>query len=338
MERVRRIVDLLTVSVLMDAGAGPIWQWRDIEYHRHGLSEGLALACLNLFTWGAFSTDPGNKHQVDGPGLAALPLVHFADALQVTAENPLPGLEGRWQVLQRLGALLLSDSPFFPSTTASVGAEPRKFARPGHMVDWLLARQAQARRVSVTDLWEVLQDGLGAVWPQASPGSQDAAGRVTLDSISLGDTWRHSALAGGAPGDELVPFHKLTQWLAHSLLEPLANAGLHLEDQHLLTGLAEFRNGALFIDLGVLTPRDPGLLEGIHHPGEEPIVEWRALTVALIDRLAVLLRSRLGRDERTLSISQVLQGGTWRAGRVLCRKLRPDGEPPIRLHIDGTVF
>jgi len=68
------------------------------------------------------------------------------------------------------------------------------------------------------------------------------------------------------------------------------------------------------------------------------VVEWRALTVALLDQLAGLVRQRLGRDARQLPLPRILQGGTWAAGRAIARRLRPDGAPPLRVISDGTVF
>ena len=68
------------------------------------------------------------------------------------------------------------------------------------------------------------------------------------------------------------------------------------------------------------------------------MVEWRALTVALIDRLADLVRAKLGLTPEQLPLAKVLQGGTWSAGRTLARQLRPDGGPPLRVISDGTLF
>ena len=63
----------------------------------------------------------------------------------------------------------------------------------------------------------------------------------------------------------------------------------------------------------------------------------RALTVALIDELAPLVRDRLdvGADEMPLAC--VLEGGTWAAGRELAQRQR-NGRPPINVNSDGTVF
>ena len=54
----------------------------------------------------------------------------------------------------------------------------------------------------------------------------------------------------------LVPLHKLSQWLAYSLIEPLQTSGIGVTDIDGLTGLAEYRNGGLFVDTGVLAFRD----------------------------------------------------------------------------------
>jgi hypothetical protein len=67
------------------------------------------------------------------------------------------------------------------------------------------------------------------------------------------------------------------------------------------------------------------------------VVEWRALTVALLDELAVLVRSRLGVDAERMPLACVLEGGTWAAGRALASRLRA-GLPPLSITSDGTVF
>jgi len=108
-----------------------------------------------------------------------------------------------------------------------------------------------------------------------------------------------------------------------------------LED---LTGLPEYRNGGLLVDLGVLRPKHDRVLGGRHEVSSELVVEWRALTVALLDRLARRVRERLGLDETALPLAKVLEGGTWSAGRRIARERRPDGGPPIHVVSDGTVF
>ncbi len=105
-----------------------------------------------------------------------------------------------------------------------------------------------------------------------------------------------------------------------------------------LTGLAEYRNGGLFVDTGVLALRDPAEAMREHDVASPLVVEWRALTVALLDRLAQALRRRLDMDATTLPLAKVLEGGTWAAGRQIARDKRADGSPPIKVISDGTVF
>ena len=68
------------------------------------------------------------------------------------------------------------------------------------------------------------------------------------------------------------------------------------------------------------------------------MVGWRSLTVALLDRLAPLVRERLGVTAEAFPLARVLEGGTWAAGRWSAREKRADGGPPIAVISDGTVF
>ena len=135
-----------------------------------------------------------------------------------------------------------------------------------------------------------------------------------------------------------MPFHKLSQWLTYSLVEPLETAGLPVAEIDRLTGLAEYRNGGLFIDCGIIEPRDPGILQRALDALSEPVVEWRALTVALLDRLASGVRERLGKTAEEFPLARVLEGGSWAAGREIARERRPDGAPPLTVISDGTLF
>lgn len=169
---------------------------------------------------------------------------------------------------------------------------------------------------------------LGSIWPS----------RLSLDGIPLGDTWQHPALQTDDATSGLVPFHKLSQWLAYSLIEPLQAAGIAVTDIDALTGLPEYRNGGLFVDLDALVPNDPSALAQTHSVDSLFIVEWRALTVALLDDIAERVRARLELDASRLPLACVLEGGTWSAGRRIARKKRADGSPPLKIASDGTVF
>ncbi len=105
-----------------------------------------------------------------------------------------------------------------------------------------------------------------------------------------------------------------------------------------LTGLPEYRNGGLLLDSGVLRLRDPRLAAAPMPVGSPVVVEWRALTVALLDRVAQRVRRRLtGPDGEPLTLAAILEGGTWAAGRALAYERR-GGEPPLQIVSDGTVF
>jgi hypothetical protein len=132
-----------------------------------------------------------------------------------------------------------------------------------------------------------------------------------------------------------VPFHKLTQWLAYSLFEPFEWAGATITQPDALTALPEYRNGGLLIDTGVIELRDAAAATKSWQVGSELVVEWRALTIALIDELAPRVRARLGVPD--LPLACVLEGGTWMAGRDLAEALR-GGAPPLMIDSDGTVF
>jgi hypothetical protein len=305
-ERARVKLDLVVTSVLLDAGSGPTWKYREASSGAvYARSEGLAVASFRMFLAGAFSSDPKRPLQADAAGLAGLTREALAAGFQVTAENPLAGVEGRLHLLRELG---------------------RALPRPGALYDALAKRHGTTVRAA--DVLAQVLESLGPIWP----------GRVVLDGVNLGDVWPHSSLGPVETADALVPFHKLSQWLTYSLLEPLAEGGLTVTELDALTGLPEYRNGGLLVDLGLLVPRDRALLTETFSPGAEPIVEWRALTVALLDRIGQEMRQRLGRSAEELPLAKVLQGGTWSAGRKVAAQKRPGGVPPIRIESDGTVF
>lgn len=313
-ERLRTRFDLAVVSVLLDAGAGSRWAYRDpATSDPVGRSEGLALATIEMFAAGLFSDDPRRPLRADAAALSRIDEAALAAAFQARPDNPLEGMAGRAALLRGLGE--------------AVAARPDLFGSPGRVGN-LADRLAAPGTTTAPAILGALLDGLSPIWP----------GRLRLGTAGLGDVWRHPAVHGPGTTHGLVPFHKLTQWLAYSLVEPLEEAGVAVSGIEDLTGLAEYRNGGLFVDTGVIAPRDPDLLSIPQRVDAEAVVEWRALTVALLDRLADGVRDRLGLTERALPLAKVLQGGTWTAGRRIAQDLRADGGPPIRIVSDGTVF
>ena len=314
-ERTRVKLDLAVTSVLLDAGAGPDWTYAEAETGmRFRRSEGLAVASFRLFAAGFFAADRAAPCRADAEALEAVEDDRLAAGLQVSVDNPLPGLPGRGALLRQLGRALRQSPELFGK------GEPR----PGGLLDALRERAGPAG-IEAAEILNVVLAGLGPIWP----------GRLSLGGVNLGDVWPHPDAGGTGAAAGLVPIHKLSQWLTYSLIEPLSEAGLPVAAIERLTGLAEYRNGGLFLDSGVLVPRHDAVMGELHRPGDEIIVEWRALTLALLDRLGPLVRERLGQNG--LSLASLLEGGTWAAGRRLADERR-GGAPPIRVESDGTVM
>jgi uncharacterized protein DUF1688 len=317
--RARGAFDLVILSVLLDAGAGPDWRYRDpVSGTTLGRSEGLAVASQRLFEAGAFSADPSSPSRADGAALSGLHAETLVRGFQVDAANPLVGLGGRTALLRRLGAQVLARRDLFASADAP---------RPGGLYDVLAAR-ADRGRLPASAILELLLEALGPIW----------ADRLVIEGVPLGDCWRHPAIRRGDASDGLVPLHKLSQWLAYSLIEPLEAAGIRVVDVDGLTGLAEYRNGGLFVDTAVLRLADPAAAGRPHNVSDPLIVAWRAMTVALLDRLAPLVRTQLGVSEQSFPLARMLEGGTWTAGRRIAAERRAGGGPPFTIISDGTVF
>jgi hypothetical protein len=317
--RARAAFDLAIVSVLLDAGAGTHWRYRDHPSDRiFARSEGLAVASQRMFEAGAFSTDAFSPLRVDGSVLAGLDAATLAAGFQVDEANKMLGLEGRAALLRRLGAQICARPDLFGSADAP---------RPGGLYDVLAARADQGR-LPARAILELLLEALGPIW----------ADRLIIDGVALGDCWRHPAIRRGDATDGLVPIHKLSQWLAYSLIEPLQEAGIEVVEIDGLTGLAEYRNGGLFFDTGVLQLTDPQAADRTHKVSDPLIVAWRAMTVALLDWLAPRVRELLGVQEEDFPLARMLEGGTWAAGRRIAAERRPGGGPPFDIISDGTVF
>ena len=310
-EAARACIDLAIVSVLLDAGAGPGWHYGEAETGQVVTrSEGLAVASLRAMQQGLFSADPVNPWRADAAALMALTPQQLGAAFQHRDDKRLAGLAERTALLRRLGEVASSDRERFGMP-----------ARLGNLFDhWRPYRGG----LPAPEILRTLLYALGPVWP----------GRLSLGGIPLGDCWPHPAI----PADGLVPFHKLSQWLAYSLVEPLQAAGFCVTELDGLTGLAEYRNGGLFIDTGVILPRDPDLPRRPLAATSEPVVESRALTVALLDRLAERVRALLGKNAADFPLACVLEGGSWAAGREVALERRRDGSGPLTIIADATLF
>ena len=322
------LIDLVVVSVLLDAGAGADWHFKE---SRTGQvltrSEGLGVASFHAFTSGLFSSDPLQPLRCDAVGLQRVSSTQLGAAFQVSDSNPLVGLEGRAHLLRRLGKALAEQPAVFgtPSRVGNMHIHLMEYAQAAikNRADFAIPAHA---------ILSLLLTTLSRIWPSGSVFT-DASGEHT----AIGDCWPHNALGPRDAAAGWIPFHKLSQWLTYSLLEPLEWAGMHVTGLDQLTGLPEYRNGGLLIDAGVLRFKNPQLAAQRYKASDELIVEWRALTVALLDEIAPLVRNQLGKSEQDMPLACVLEGGTWAAGRVLAQQLR-NGKPPLHIESDGTIF
>jgi hypothetical protein len=307
-ERLRARFELVITSVLLDAGAGPKWKYTETDGGIYARSEGLAVASYDWFMAGGFASD-GVTPRADATGLSSVEPGAVEAAFQVDTTNPLVGSDGRAALLRKLGEV--------------VGATPRWFGTQGRLGEFgvVLKGMAENGSLPAVTLFDAVQKALGPIWP----------GRSTLAGKNLGDVWTHSTFGW-------VPFHKLIQWLTYSLCEPLASSGVRVTGTDDLTGLAEYRNGGLFVDEGVLVLKDEKAHGGTHAVSSDLVIEWRALTVALLDRTVAGLRPLLGVTAEELPLVSALEGGTWSAGREIAKEKRAHGGPPIVVESDGTVF
>ncbi len=325
-ERTRRLLDLFLVSVLLDAGAGTRWSYKSKESGKvYRRSEGLAVASLEMFKAGYFSSEQLEPCQVDSAGLERLSIQQLAKGLQVSETNPISGLEGRAGLLSRLGDALKNTTLF------------GKDGRPGNMLDYLLSHPsthaASVPIVTLPTLWSVLINGLASIWPES---------RTRINGVPLGDAWPCSSMPESPPAqpwENVVPFHKLTQWLCYSLMVPMTKL-LHIQfaGADLLTGLPEYRNGGLLIDTGLLTLKAQDSERGLANfrnnamqkgqpsmevvplfsTDDDVIVEWRAVTVGFLDELLIEVNRSLGlQGPDRLTLAQMLEAGTWKVSLQL---------------------
>jgi hypothetical protein len=319
--RAHALIDLTVASVLLDGGAGPDWKYTEAATGQtFTRSEGLAVASWHAFVGGMFSSDAGRPLQVDANGLRGLVTDHLAMAFQVTETNPLVGFEERVVVLRRLGEVMQEEPQLFGDA-----------GRPCGIFDVIASPFGSAVSPTATasahDILSQLLYGLSGIWPNSN----------SLDLIPLGDCWRHTAVRGEGLSDGWMPLHKLSQWMTYSLIEPFEWAGVRVLHVDQLTALPEYRNGGLLLDTGALRLRDEAAAQQVWQPADEIVVEWRALTVALLDEVADSVRKTLNVSRERMPLACVLEGGTWAAGRELAQQRR-GGLQPLQVASDGTVF
>jgi hypothetical protein len=199
--------------------------------------------------------------------------------------------------------------------------------------------------IPLPTLWNTLMESLTPIWP---------ATRTQIDGMPIGDAWPCSVMPSHPthPWENIVPFHKLTQWLTYSLMVPMTKLlHVHFAGAELLTGLPEYRNGGLFIDTGLLTLKSDDQKRGLMQyernakmkgqpsmevvpmftADDDVIVEWRAVTVGLLDDLLLDVNKLLGLSGADkLSLAQMLEAGSWKVSRTHTNICRDAANKPFR--------
>lgn len=311
--------ELTLLSVLLDAGAGNDWRYLEKSSQQYfNRSEGLAVASLDMYREGLFSSNSIMPLQADIEGLQQFDTNQLISGMQVSKDNPLLGVKGRTNLINALAKAIQS--------------KPQNFDHKGTLggfYDYVIEQASiDNHQIDAAKVVSAVLETFSDIWP----------GRLMINEQNLGDVWRHHAVSGPGETDKLIPFHKLSQWLTYSLLEPLKWQGFEICGLEAMTGLAEYRNGGLFIDTGVISIKDPALRSQGQLPKSEAIIEWRALTICLLDELwqQALIETHKTKDE--FPLVSFLEAGTWKAGRVTAFKNNPNGQPPISIISDGTVF
>ncbi|KAI9311645.1 hypothetical protein BX666DRAFT_2021221 [Dichotomocladium elegans] len=355
-EQTRRVLDLFVVACLLDTDGDHVWTFREKATGRqYKRSEAGAVAVLELFTSGAFSSDVNQPHRVDSEGLKNLSLETLQKGFQLNeCATAFFRLEDRLEVLRNLGRVLEKHADYFQKT----GPVPR----PGNLMDYLnehpsTIKTKKGALILLETLWPVVMS-MGELFV-----AERANGKGGIPG--LGDVYACGALQTTSTTnlqstDIYVPFHRLSQWLVYSLIEPMERLlGVTIEGTELLTPLPDFRNGGLLMDTDFIKLKPAEEERGIENyhrnsllPGQPKIevaplfemddpvvVEWRALTTAYLDIVAERVRDALRLNRNKLSLTRLMDGATWSAGCELATISRPNTqEPPIVIKASPFVM
>ncbi|VVU94564.1 Protein of unknown function (DUF1688) [seawater metagenome] len=287
-EKIMRMIDLIFVSVFLDAGAGNEWSYKlkDKKYTR---SEGIGMAVMNMFISGCFSDDIKQPFRVDAKKLIAFKVQNIKEGFQYTTKNKIIGIEGRHKNLVKLGHELLKNKHF--------GNDD---CRPGNIL-----KECFNDEINLESFYKAI---------------------FSLSNVS-NDIGHHKNL------NISVPYHKLLQWLSYSLLDLFEEFRIHIPNNNYLTALPEYRNAGFLIDTQIIELKNKDDFKKSHNMLSDFVIELRALTVHLID---IIHKKFNELHDTNLTMSQVLQGGTWALGRKLAEKR--NGDPPLIFDIKGTIF
>lgn len=290
--------DLAILTVYMDVSTPSDWSYKDTMAGTVVIGrQATALAAINMFAAGSFSSDPVDPFRVDADALIRLDIDELASGLQWNSEENATLLRNLQRHLKRFGEALALRADLFGEGETT---------RPGNLLV-KLGNEGWGS-VDATVILDRLLQSLAPLWE---------GGSVKGD-VSFGDSFDYGANSG-PDGSLTVPFHSTAQEMVYSLVEPLAWAGFEVDELEALSAPSDAVHTALFVQSGVLVFKN----EERDLPSEQAInrmIEIRAVTVALTDQLADLLRKELKVEAGQLPLSCVLEGGTSRAGKAILRE------------------
>ena len=233
---------------------------------------------------GAVALDaPGIRRALAGDGAVAIP-----DALMAKLAEG-----GRRQRLEQLAAGL-------ERAPDQLGLD----GRFGSLLEGLVAESAGSGGIGDSTGQIPAQLLVDRLAPLIDPIT---ASTVRIGGSLAGDVWRHPLAWAEDRSRELVPFHSLLLALVLDLVEPLEEASAPLADLDQLPVPADRVLAAQMLRLGLVRSRHPAVARLRHPPGSDIVVELRALSVALCERLADRLRAELGRTAHDLPVVQIVE-------------------------------
>jgi len=318
-EMARSAFDLAIITALLGDLDAENWTYDEIVTGQsYDGRDGLAVAALNLFAAGAFSAEPGDPMRVDAHALIRLVPEELSADLTASDGKPLPDGEHRFRRLVKLGEAIGLRPDLFSDG---------KITRPGLLFDRLTAAGNDSA-VQMHAVLDKIQDGLGPIWPDANK----------IGDVALGDTEVHPALASGDETSMFLPLHAVSQFLAFSLIEPLAWAGYGCDGFDRLAGIADRTQCAFMLDGGLISISDEALFAEPVLSEHVAVAELRGLTVALLDTLVREIRNRLEVGQEELPLVCLMEAGTKGAGLEIALEKRGNFAFPLRILSDSTVF
>ncbi|MBO0345675.1 DUF1688 family protein [Roseibium sp. CAU 1637] len=289
--------DLAVLTAVMNIDVAPTWRFEDpFTGNDVNGEKGLAIAALTLMSRGYFSADPARSFQVNAEALLALSEEELGPALQMEGDDHSQALQCMTGHLQRFGEVVGLRSDLFSQKGA---------LRPGHGV-LKVWQEADRMAVDTGMLFKTLFNGLAPLW----------TGGAERGDLILADAWEDFPADDVEPApSRILSFQAPLVSIAYSLLEPLAWAGIEMENLEVLPPIADFDHVALLIGAGVLEleASDAELGEA---EAQATGLALRALSLAAVDGLAEELRRIFLADGAMLPMTVVIATGTRPAARA----------------------